>query len=85
MRGLGLRQRGWSSNHCHEFDQEVTGPVTVLGPIHGPAVPPATGGVTGEAVIRDHPTQQVALDQGLTGLPFDPAGEFGAAEAAPRA
>jgi hypothetical protein len=73
---IGLRERGWSSNHCVEFDQQVTGPVTVLGSATAPVETVLTSPAVAAALLSRQPTGPVALDQGMDALPFDPAGEF---------
>lgn len=73
---IGLREHGWSSNHCIEFDQQVIGPATVLGPATAPVEPAPTNPAVAAALLIEHPTGTVELDQGLDALPFDPAGEF---------
>jgi hypothetical protein len=80
LRGIGLRERGFSRNDCEEFDQRVTGPVTIVGRARAGLAPPATDTPAAEAVLVASPTVRVPVDQGLDGLPFDPAGEFGTDE-----
>jgi len=73
---IGLREHAWSSNHCVEFDQQVIGPVTVLGPATAPVEPTPTSPVGAAALLAEQPTGPDQLDQDLDALPFDPAGEF---------
>ena len=73
---IRLRERGWSSNHCVEFDQKVVGPVAVLGSASAPAEPAPTSPAVAPAMLNEHPAGPVELDQGLDALPFDPAAEF---------
>jgi hypothetical protein len=76
LQHLGISPRGWSSNHCTEYHQQVTGPVTDLGPASAPAEPVPASPAVAAALVSKHPASPVELDQGLDALPFDPSGHF---------
>lgn len=76
LREVGLGEHGWSVSSCVEFDQHLVGPVSVVGPADALVEPAPASPVAGNAVLIEPPFDRVELDQGLDGLPFDPAGEF---------